>query len=167
MADISEHRTLEGKLCICAIKDVFSNRIVNYLIDSRMKSSIAVNALNSAVAGCMLHSYRGSQFRSRRHVRVLARNSMVGSMGRVGAACDNAAVESFFSLLQKKVLDRQIWNTLRGPTNRDRDLDRTGLPPPTPASHPRPIDPNRIRIHHDHTSQTPCLTNVSPKRPAD
>ncbi len=26
-------------------------------------------------------------------------------MGRVGAACDNAAIESFFSLLQKNVLD--------------------------------------------------------------
>lgn len=30
---------------------------------------------------------------------------MVGSMGRVGAASDNAAMESFFSLLQKNVLD--------------------------------------------------------------
>ncbi len=36
---------------------------------------------------------------------------MVGSMGRVGAAGDNAAMESFFSLLQKKVLDRRTWAT--------------------------------------------------------
>jgi len=36
---------------------------------------------------------------------------MVGSMGRVGAAGDNAAMESFFSLLQKNVLDRRRWNT--------------------------------------------------------
>ena len=36
---------------------------------------------------------------------------MVGSMGRVGAAGDNAAMESFFSLLQKNVLDRQRWDT--------------------------------------------------------
>ena len=32
---------------------------------------------------------------------------MVGSMGRVGAAADNAAMESFFSLLQENVLDRR------------------------------------------------------------
>ena len=32
-------------------------------------------------------------------------------MGRVGAAGDNAAMESFFSLLQKNVLDRQHWRT--------------------------------------------------------
>lgn len=32
-------------------------------------------------------------------------------MGRVGAAGDNAAMESFFSLLQKNVLDRKVWAT--------------------------------------------------------
>ncbi len=117
LGDITEHRTLEGKLYLCAIKDVFSNRIVGYSIDSRMKSRIAVNALNNAVArrgdvaGCVLHTDRGSQFRSRKHVRTLGRHSMVGSMGRVGAAGDNAAMESFFSLLQKNVLDRQVWAT--------------------------------------------------------
>ena len=36
---------------------------------------------------------------------------MVGSMGRVGAAGDNAAMESFFSLLQKNVLNRRSWGT--------------------------------------------------------
>lgn len=32
-------------------------------------------------------------------------------MGRVGAAGDNAAMESFFALLQKNVLDRRTWAT--------------------------------------------------------
>ena len=32
-------------------------------------------------------------------------------MGRVGAAGDNAAMESFFALLQKNVLDRRAWAT--------------------------------------------------------
>jgi transposase InsO family protein len=36
---------------------------------------------------------------------------MIGSMGRVGAAADNAAMESFFSLLQKNVLNQQRWAT--------------------------------------------------------
>jgi len=36
---------------------------------------------------------------------------MVGSMGRVGATGDNAAMESFFSLLQKNVLNRCSWTT--------------------------------------------------------
>lgn len=115
LTDISEHRTGEGKLYLCAVKDVYSNRIVGYSIDSRMKSALAVRALNSAVArrgevaGCILHSDRGSQFRSRKFVHALARHGMAGSMGRVGAAGDNAAMESFFALLQKNVLDRRSW----------------------------------------------------------
>ena len=36
---------------------------------------------------------------------------MVGSMGQVGSAADNAAMESFFSLLQKNVLNRRKWDT--------------------------------------------------------
>jgi len=117
LADITEHWTDEGKLYCCAIKDVFSNRIVGYSIDSRMKSRIAVAALNNAVArrkdvaGCILHTDRGSQFRSRKLQRALNAHRMVGSMGRVGAAGDNAAMESFFSLLQKNVLNRRRWTT--------------------------------------------------------
>lgn len=36
---------------------------------------------------------------------------MIGSMGQVGSAGDNAAMESFFSLLQRNVLDRHTWDT--------------------------------------------------------
>lgn len=117
LTDITEHRTADGKLYLCAIKDVYSNRIVGYSIDSRMKSSLAVRALNNAVArrgavaGCILHSDRGSQFRSRKFLRALERHGLVGSMGRVASAGDNAAMESFFALLQKNVLDRRSWHT--------------------------------------------------------
>jgi len=58
-----------------------------------------------------VHSDRGSQFRSRKFVHALKRNDLVGSMGRVGAAGDNAAMESFFALLQKNVLNRRSWTT--------------------------------------------------------
>ena len=32
-------------------------------------------------------------------------------MGRVATSADNAAMESFFALLQKNVLDRRSWST--------------------------------------------------------
>ncbi|MGP5292747.1 IS3 family transposase, partial [Brachybacterium tyrofermentans] len=117
LTDITEHPTDEGKLYLCAIKDVFSGRIVGYSMDSRMKARLAVNALESAIsrrrdaAGCIVHSDRGSQFRSRKFVHALTRHHLIGSMGQVGAAGDNAAMESFFSLLQKNVLDRKRWRT--------------------------------------------------------
>jgi transposase InsO family protein len=50
LTDITEHATGEGKLYLCAIKDCFSNKIVGYSIDSRMKARLAVAALNNAVA---------------------------------------------------------------------------------------------------------------------
>ena len=116
LTDISEHHTDEGKLYLCAIKDACSARIVGYSIGSRMKARLAVDALEMAVirrggdvAGCVTHSDRGSQFRSKKFTRALARHGIAGSMGRVGAAGDNAAMESFFALLQKNVLDRRRW----------------------------------------------------------
>lgn len=68
LADITEHRTDEGKLYLCAAKDVYSNRIVGYSIDSRMKSTLAVAALDHVVAlrspfATIVHSDRGSRFR--------------------------------------------------------------------------------------------------------
>ena len=66
LTDITEHRTSEGKLYLCAIKDMFSGRIVGYAIGDRMKARLAVDAIASAVArrgvagtdvaGCVVHS---------------------------------------------------------------------------------------------------------------
>jgi transposase InsO family protein len=61
------------------------------------------------VAGCVVHTDRGSQFRSRKFLAALRRHDLVGSMGQATSAGDNAAMESFFALLQKNVLDRKRW----------------------------------------------------------
>ncbi len=116
LTDISEHPTGEGKLYLCAVKDVFSNKIVGYSIDSRMKSGLAAAALRNAIAlrspaGTIVHSDRGSQFRSKKVVRLLKNNGLRGSMGRVGSSGDNAAMESFFSLLQKNVFNTRRWDS--------------------------------------------------------
>jgi putative transposase len=117
LTDISEHPTAEGKLYICAVKDVCSRKIVGYAIDARMTSHLADAALRTAIARrapagtVVVHSDRGGQFRSHRYQRTLRAHGLVGSMGRVSSAGDNAAMESFFSLLQKNVLNRQSWTT--------------------------------------------------------
>jgi transposase InsO family protein len=43
--------------------------------------------------------------------RTLKNNGLRGSMGRVGAAGDNARMESFHSLLQNNVLDSKKWES--------------------------------------------------------
>ena len=91
LTDITEHRTDEGKLYCCAIKDVYSNRIVGYSLSERMTAALAVSALRNAIAlrrpvgTLIIHSDRGSQFRSKAFVRMLKHNGLTGSMGRVGA----------------------------------------------------------------------------------
>jgi transposase InsO family protein len=96
------------KLYPCTVKDVFSNHIIGYSIDTRMKSRIAVNTLNNAVdrsgdvAGCAHHPDRGSQFRSRMRVRGLNCHSMVRPIGRVCAAEDNASMEMLSSARSRR-----------------------------------------------------------------
>ena len=81
-----------------------------------MKAALAVSALRNAIAlrspvATIVHSDRGSQFRSKAFVRTLKDRGLVGSMGRPGACGDNAPMESFFALLQKNVLNRRRWAT--------------------------------------------------------
>jgi putative transposase len=117
LTDITEHPTSEGKLYCCAVKDCFSNRIVGYATGDTMTAQLAVSALRAAVARrrpdgvVIVHSDRGSQFRARAFRAVLKAAGLSGSMGRVASAADNAAMESFFSLLQKNVLNRKRWAT--------------------------------------------------------
>jgi putative transposase len=116
LTDLTEHPTAEGKLYLAAVKDACSGRIVGYSMSERMTAQLAVDALVHACtlrrpAGTIVHSDRGSQFRSHAFTRALREHGLVGSMGRVGACADNAAMESFFSLLQKNVLNRRRWHT--------------------------------------------------------
>ncbi len=83
-----------------------------------MTAALACTAIDNAVinrngdvVGCVVHSDRGAQFRSQEFAETLRKHYLIASMGRVGAAGDNAAMESFFSLLQKNVLNQQEWDT--------------------------------------------------------
>ena len=157
LTDITEHPTGEGKVYVCAIKDLCSNRVVGYSIDERMTANLAVGALRSAIARrqpagtVIVHSDRGGQFRSRSFRAVLTAAGLQGSMGRVASAGDNTAMESFHSLLQKNVLNQQSWRTpdelryavitwIEHPYNRRR-----------PTS-PRETHPRRIRTGPRHQS---------------
>jgi transposase InsO family protein len=120
--DITENWTTripanEGKFCTSAFTEVCSRRIVGYAIDLPMKASLAVRALQNALInrghprGVIVHTDRGGQFRSTSFQHALRVNGLRGSMRRVGARGDNAAMESLFSLVKKNVLDRQSWAT--------------------------------------------------------
>ena len=102
---------------MCAVKDVCSRRIVSWAIGERMTSELADTALRTAIARrrpagtVIVHSDRGGEFRSLRYQPTLRAHGLTASMGRVASAGDNAAMESFFALLQKNVLNRRTWHT--------------------------------------------------------
>ena len=86
----------------------------------------------------------------------LSHHQMVGSMGRVGSADDNAAMESFFALLQRNVLDRRRWNSrdelriaigIRIPKVSD---ELWGIPQARPVG-----EPDHIGVHGSCPSKTP------------
>lgn len=78
-----------------------------------------VAAVNMAVAhrrpaaGVIHHSDHGSQYTSLVFGRRLQEAGIVGSMGTVGDALDNAVAASFFATLQTELLDRRQWHTRR------------------------------------------------------
>ena len=138
LTDITEHPTVEGKLYCCAIKDVFSNRIVGYAIDDRMTAPARRHARcapRSPAANPTAPSWStptaGRQFRSRAFRAVLKAAGLTGSMGRVASAGDNAAMESFCSLLQKNVLEPA---PLAHPRRARATRSSTGSSTPTTAA---------------------------------
>ncbi len=62
----------------------------------------------------IVHSDRGSQFRSGDYQRYLAANGLICSMSAVGHCGDNAACEGFFGLLKRERIYRTSYATLDG-----------------------------------------------------
>src|SRR5262249_56761753 len=63
-------------------------------------------------AGAIHHSDQGSQYTAFAFTRRLAAEGLVGSMGSVGDALDNAMCESLIGSLKIEKLDRQAWRSV-------------------------------------------------------
>jgi transposase InsO family protein len=118
LTDITEHRTREGKVYLAAVLDVYARRVVGWSIADHLRAELVVDALEMArwrrrpaPGQTVLHSDRGAQYTSWAFGHRLRQAGLLGSMGRVGSAYDNAMMESFFSTLQRELLDRTSWTT--------------------------------------------------------
>lgn len=115
--DVTEHPTSEGRVYCAAVLDVFSRRIVGWAIADHMRSELVVDALQMArwnrqpQPGTILHSDRGSVYTSWIFGHRLREAGLLGSMGRVASSVDNTMMESFWSTMQRELLDRQRWAT--------------------------------------------------------
>lgn len=57
----------------------------------------------------MVHADRGAQYTSWLFGHRLRQAGLLGSMGRVASSVDNALIESFWSTMQRELLDRTNW----------------------------------------------------------
>jgi putative transposase len=116
VADITYIRTWEGFLYLAMVLDVFSRRIVGWVVGTTLQTRIVLAALEAAVArrrpsGVIHHSDRGSQYTSVAFSRRCEQLGVVPSLGSVGDAFDNAMAESFFASLECELLDRTVFRT--------------------------------------------------------
>ena len=67
VTDITEHPTREGKMYCAVVLDVFSRRVVGWLIDNSATSGLVTSALGMAIrnrrphSGTVIHSDQGTQ----------------------------------------------------------------------------------------------------------
>lgn len=119
-ADLTQHPTGEGWLYLATVLDVFSRRVAGRAMGARAETELVLSALDMAVwnrgpqPGVIHHSDHGA-FTTRLRVA-----GILGSMGTVGDALDNAVAESFFATLQTELLDRDQWPTRRALTTTSR-----------------------------------------------
>ena len=59
----------------------------------------------------MVHSDRGSQYTSWVFGHRLRQAGLLGSMGRVASSVDNGLMESFWSTMQRELLDQHAWQS--------------------------------------------------------
>ena len=115
VTDITYIRTHEGWLYLAVVVDLFSRLVVGWSMGSRIETDLVLDALLMALwrrrpgQAVMVHSDQGSQFTGHDWQDFLRDHNLVSSMSRRGNCHDNAVAESFFQLLKRERIRRQIY----------------------------------------------------------
>jgi putative transposase len=108
--DITYLKTIHGWRYLAVVMDLYSRRIIAWVLSNHMRASLAVDALQKAHTlrrpqhGCVFHSDRGAQYTSDAFQDKAEQLNMRSSMGDVGCCFDNAVVERFFGSLKHEGL---------------------------------------------------------------
>ncbi len=113
-------------------------QVVGRSMHSRITKELALDALLMAVwqrkpkTQVLVHSDQGSQYTSHDWQLFLKQHGLEGSMSRRGNCHDNAVAESFFQLLKRERIKRQVYPP-RKCEGRCVQLHRDVLQQQTPA----------------------------------
>jgi putative transposase len=112
VADITYVRLREAFAYLAIILDGFSRKVVGWALATHLDASLAVEALDYALAcrkpkpaSLIHHSDRGVQYASTEYRQRLADHDITVSMSRPGNPYDNAKAESFMKTLKTEEVD--------------------------------------------------------------
>jgi len=119
VADFTYLRCWEGVVFFSFVVDVHSRRVVGWQFAQNMRTTLVLDALRMALTrrqhGADLqlihHSDAGSQYTSRSFQQVLDDHRVLGSIGSVGDAYDNALAESFVDTFKTELVRDRVWRT--------------------------------------------------------
>lgn len=110
VTDISELKAKDGKVYVSAIFDCFDLMPLGLSIEDNMKASLCCHTVENAkksypdIAGCIIHSDRGSQYTSAEYREKLRKYGIIQSMNSAGGRChDNARCESMWARMKEEL----------------------------------------------------------------
>ncbi len=116
VADITYIRLAEQFAYLAVVIDAFTRRVVGWALAEHLQASLAVAALEMALAardpppGTLVHhSDRGVQYACGDYAAVLDGRGILPSMSRVGNPYDNAKAESFMKTLKAEEVDGSVY----------------------------------------------------------
>ena len=157
VSDFTYVATWRGFVYVAFVIDMFAPRIVGWRVANSLRTDFVLDALESAIydrrgdgAGDLVqHSDRGTQYVSMRYTARLADAGSALSVGRRGAAYDNALAETIIGLFKTEAIRRRgPWRHIAAvefatrawvdqPSSNQEDVDEgdraeEGVPEPQP-----------------------------------
>jgi putative transposase len=119
VADFTYLRCWEGIVYFAFVIDVFSRRIVGWQFAGHMRTTLVLDALRMALhqrgpgadVALVHHSDAGSQYTSGDYTQTLDDHGVLGSIGSVGDALDNALAESFVDSFKTELIADRVWRS--------------------------------------------------------
>lgn len=117
MADFTYVSTWQGFAYVAFVIDLFARRIVGWKVSSHMKAQFVLDALEQALYQrrpheLIHHSDRGFQYTAISYTQRLKQAGIKPSVGKTGAAYDNALAETINGLYKSELSKRKSWKSI-------------------------------------------------------
>jgi putative transposase len=119
VADFTYLRGHEGVVFFAFVIDAYSRMIVGWQFAANMRTDLVLDALRMALTirergadvALIHHRDAGSQYTSYDYSQELDDHDVLGSIGSVGDAFDNAMAESFVDSFKTELIADRVWRT--------------------------------------------------------